>query len=213
MKQKLMTMAAVMCCTMISTVFTACGKTDKMTTLEDPKNLQINLDSIVIEPYMEFGTSLAEVERYMRVIHDDYNLEDPGALERYEEEGGTTYGRSYEKGNRQIRFSFDDAAGSCLTHTSYDYFFPVDLKPIMTELERHGFENKGVAKFDDNNADICYLFLSEDEETEILLSSWEKNGGSWSISFLPTNPSDLNHIVRHREVILFINNIKKTILL
>ena len=131
----------------------------------------------------------------------------------YEEEGTTTYGRCYERGNRQIRFGFDDAEGSSLAYTSYDYFFPVRLESIMTELERKGFENKGEVKFDDDNADICYLFLSADEKTEVLLSKCERNGGSWAICFQPTDINDLNHIVTRHEVILFINNIKKTVLL
>ena len=209
----MMMMAVVACCAMISTVLTACNNAEKPVASVEQTELLIDLDSIMIVPYMAFGASLDEVEKHMEMVHDDYKVEQTDSLVCYEEEGTTTYGRCYERGNRQIRFGFDYAEGSSLAYTSYDYFFPVRLESIMTELERKGFENKGEVKFDDDNADICYLFLSADEKTEVLLSKCERNGGSWAICFQPTDINDLNHIVTRHEVILFINNIKKTILL
>ena len=208
-----MMMAVVACCAMISTVLTACNNAEKPVASVEQTELLIDLDSIMIVPYMAFGASLDEVEKHMEMVHYDYKVEQTDSLVCYEEEGMTTYGRCYERGNRQIIFGFDDAEGSSLAYTSYDYFFPVRLESIMTELERKGFENKGEVKFDDDNADICYLFLSADEKTEVLLSKCERNGGSWAICFQPTDINDLNHIVTRHEVILVINNIKKTILL
>lgn len=210
---KKMMMAVVACCAMISTVLTACNNAEKPVASVEQTELLIDLDSIMIVPYMAFGASLDEVEKHMEMVHFDYKVEQTDSLVCYEEEGMTTYGRCYERGNRKIRFGFDDAEGSSLAYTSYDYFFPVRLESIMTELERKGFENKGEVKFDDDNADICYLFLSADEKTEVLLSKCERNGGSWAICFQPTDINDLNHIVTRHEVILFINNIKKTVLL
>ena len=210
---KKMMMAVVACCAMISTVLTACNNAEKPVASVEQTELLIDLDSIMIVPYMAFGASLDEVEKHMEMVHDDYKVEQTDSLVCYEEEGTTTYGRCYERGNRQIRFGFDDAEGSSLAYTSYDYFFPVRLESIMTELEKKGFEDKGEVKFDDDNADICYLFLSADEKTEVLLSKCERNGGSWAICFQPTDINDLNHIVTRHEVILFINNIKKTVLL
>ena len=65
----------------------------------------------MIVPYMAFGASLDEVEKHMEMVHDDYKVEQTDSLVCYEEEGTTTYGRCYERGNRQIRFGFDDAEG------------------------------------------------------------------------------------------------------
>ena len=50
-------------------------------------------------------------------------------------------------------------------------------------------------KFEDSNADITYLYLSADKKNEVLLSSWEKDGGSWAISFQLTDKNDLNLLV------------------
>ncbi|MGX8697390.1 MAG: hypothetical protein ACSW8D_13505, partial [Prevotella sp.] len=75
MKKILMTFAAVLCCTM-TTVFTACGNQDNTVTKEmsaDSTAIEINLDSIVINPYMVFGSSLADVEKYMTDNFSDYS--------------------------------------------------------------------------------------------------------------------------------------------
>jgi hypothetical protein len=66
----------------------------------------------------------------------------------------------------------------------------------MAELERNGFVNKGEIKFDDFNADLTYLYLSADGSIEVQVSSWEKDGGSWAISFQSFDKNDLNHLVK-----------------
>jgi hypothetical protein len=72
----------------------------------------------------------------------------------------------------------------------------MSISAVMAELERNGFVNKGEVRFDDYNADICYLFLSANGEIESLVSSWEKDGGSWNITFQLTDPFDLEHLVK-----------------
>ena len=197
MKKYIMTLAAVLCCAM-TTVFTACGNKDNAASTEtqaDSTALVINLDSIVIKPYMAFGSSLADVEKYMTENFADYAA-DGDSLTLIDHEDGKAYEKRFVNGNRQIWFDFGNADGTGLNLVSYDYFFPMPLEPVMAELERNGFVNKGEVKFDDFNADVCYLFLSADEATEVMLSSWEKDGGSWEINFQKTSEYDLNHLVK-----------------
>ena len=91
---------------------------------------------------------------------------------------------------------FANIDATSLSLVSYDFFFPMPLEPVMAELERHGFVNKGEIRFDDFNADITYMFLSADEAIEVQVSSWKKDGGSWAISFQPFDQNDLNHLVK-----------------
>jgi hypothetical protein len=191
--------AAVLCCVMTTTVFTACDNRDKTATTEmseDSTALVINLDSIEIKPYMAFGSSLADVEKYLKATYADYAEWKASDLNTFEYEGGRSYCKEYTKGKCKLGFYFANADGTSLYLVSYDYFFPMPLEPVMAELERNGFVNKGEIKFDDFNADLTYLYLSADGSIEVQVSSWEKDGGSWAISFQPFDKNDLNHLVK-----------------
>ena len=106
------------------------------------------------------------------------------------------YSKESTKRNRKLVFYFANIDGTSLSLVSYDFFFPMPLEPVMAELERHGFVNKGEIRFDDFNADITYMFLSADEAIEVQVSSWKKGGGSWGIGFQPLDQNDLNHLVK-----------------
>ena len=191
--------AAVLCCAMTTTVFTACGNKDNAATTEtqtDSTALVINLDSIVIKPNMAFGSSLADVEKYLKETYEDYVEWEASDLKTFEYEGGRSYCKEYTKDNCKLGFYFANADGTSLSLVSYDYFFPMPLEPVMAELERNGFVNKGEIKFDDFNADLTYLYLSADGSIEVQVSTWEKDGGSWAISFQPFDKNDLNHLVK-----------------
>ncbi|MBQ7180289.1 MAG: hypothetical protein IJR87_03245 [Bacteroidaceae bacterium] len=175
---------------------TACScKNDNPAIYDEETSVVINLDSIVIKPYIHFGASFADVGIYMTENFADYSAENPGSLMVLETEEGITWFKRYVKADRRIEFYFNNDDGRELKMVSYDYFFPMPLEPIMAELERNGFTNKGEVRYDDYNADICYLFLSSDENIEVLLSSWEKDGGSWSLTFQLTDEYDLQHLV------------------
>lgn len=197
MKKSLLMLAAFLSCTMIMTVQTSCTNED-VPIPEDNSDatIVIDLDSIVIKPYLQFSSSLADVERYMADNFSDYTIENPDSLWSYEEEEGTFWIKRFVYQNRRIEFYFGDAEGQTLKFVTYDYFFPMPISAVMAELERNGFVNKGEVRFDDYNADICYLFLSADGEIESLVSSWEKDGGSWNITFQLTDPFDLEHLVK-----------------
>ena len=182
---------------MTTTMLTACGSKSNNQSQEqgETSELVINLDSIVIKPYLAFGSSLADVEKFMSENYADWEVKNPDSLECFPNGEEQSWGRSYGKGTHGMEFDFNDARGSHLTIVSYDFFFPTPLEPVMADLERLGFENKGEVRFDDFNADLTYLFLSADGKLEVQVSSWEKDGGSWSISFQPTDEGDFEHLV------------------
>jgi len=194
-----MTLAAVLCCAMITALFTACDNNDNVAETETPTAptaIEINLDSLIIKPYLGFGSSLADVEDYIAEAYAEYDEWGTDYLEPFDQEGGRTYKKEYFNGDFELDFFFANADGTDLKLVSFDFFFPIQLEPVIAELERNGFVNKGEVKFDDYNADICYLLLSADGSIEAQLSSWEKNGGSWALSFQLLDEDDLNHLVK-----------------
>ena len=142
-----MAMAAALCCWMTTTVFTACGNKDNIATGEVPADsaaLVINLDSIVIKPYLAFGSSIDGVENYLKETYTDFAEWETTDLEPFDqEEVDRYYSKEYTKGNRKLGFYFANIDGTSLSLVSYDFFFPMPLEPVMAELERHGFVNKG----------------------------------------------------------------------
>ena len=189
MRKLLMATAAITLLVTMAVPTTSCTKeTDTMAIV-------INLDSIVIKPYVKFGTPLADVEEYMAEYYADYSDEYPDALEYIELDGGELWFKYYKKGNCEISFYFVDAEGKDLTMVSYDFYFPISFEAVMAELERNGFTNMGEVEFENDNSDLSYLFLSPDESIEAMPFYWEKDGGSWAITFQPTNDFDLQHLV------------------
>ncbi|MBR3698799.1 MAG: hypothetical protein IKM85_04690 [Bacteroidales bacterium] len=189
MKKLLMTAAAIMLLMTLSVQTTSCSKE------KDTMEIVINLDSIVIKPYVKFGAPLADVKAYMAQNFADYPEEHPDSLEYIELDGGGLWSKYYMKEDRWISFFFTDAEGKDLTMVSYDFFFPIQIEAVMAELERNGFTNKGEVEFENDNSDLSFLFLSPDESIEAMPFYWEKDGGSWAITFQPTNDFDLQHLV------------------
>ena len=183
--------AAALCCMTMMTVMTSC--TDKNNT--NSSAIVINLGSDVINPYLQFGTSLDGVQTYMAENYADYSDSIPDSLFYIDLDGGGLWAKCYKKGPREITFLFVDANGNNYTMVSYDFYFPIQTEAVMNELERNGFTNRGVIRFEGDNADLSYLFLSSDESIEAMFYYWEKDGGSWALTFQPTNDFDLQHLV------------------
>lgn len=200
--RKIMMAAAALCCMTVMTVTTtSCTNKNNQTATSEENTetaaIVINLDSIVINPYVQFGSSLDDVQKYMAGNFADYSDQNPDSLVHIEIDGGTLWSKCYKKGKREISFFFVDADGKDFTMVSYDFFFSMPLETVMAELERNGFTNKGEIRFDSYNPDITYLFLSPDESIEAMPSYWEKDGGSWAISFQPINDFDLQHLIEN----------------
>ena len=193
-----MTLAAVLCCAMTTVVFTACSSNEDNPTfpsIDVNNGVVINLGSIVIKPYLQFGASLADVEKYMKENYADWTDNNPNALNEYQQQGGSTWKKTYTKDNMTIKYLFGNASGGSLLLVSYGFNSPISLPAVKAELERNGFTYEGVLKFDDYDADVCNLFLSADKTIETQLSYWAKDGGSWSISFQNLDEYDLQFLV------------------
>ncbi len=195
----MMAAAALCCMAMMTVATTSCtDKNNQCTENTDSSTIVINLDTISIVPYVQFGTSLADVQGYMADNFAGYSDTNPDSLIYYELEGGALWAKIYKKGTHEVSFYFNDAEGKDLTMVSYDFFFPIQIEAVMAELERNGFTNRGEIRFENDNSDISYLFLSSDESIEAMVFYWEKDGGSWALTFQPTNDFDLQHLVNKK---------------
>ena len=199
MKKIMMAAVALCCMTMISVTTTSCADKGNRSPAPDggTDSLEVvmNLDSVVITPYLYFGTSLDDVQAYMAKNYADYSDATPDSLEYIDLDGGGLWVKCYKNGKRDMSFFFKNADGNDFVMVSYDFYFPIQIEAVMGELERNGFTNKGVIRFENDNSDLSYLFLSPDESIEAMVFYWEKDGGSWAVSFQSTNDFDLQHLV------------------
>lgn len=188
----------VLCCAVTTAVFTACDANDDNSANPsgDVNNgIVINLGSVVIKPFLQFGASLADVEKYMNENYAGWTDNNPDALQQYEQLGGTTWRKIYSKDGQNIEFLFyGNSKDGSLALVSYGFDSIALLPYVKAELERNKFTYEGILKFEDYNADLCQLYLSEDKEIEVQVSSWTKDGGSWSLSFQKLDEYDLQFL-------------------
>ena len=195
-KQYLISFAVAICCTITSSVFTACSNEDTPAPKEQQTDLVLNFGDIVVKPYLGFGTSLADADKYFQAEYPDYANWEIFDVESYEEDGETLYVQSRYNEGRLVMFYFNDA--DCNNHilSSYSFVAPIKLETVTAELERHGFKNMGEIRFPDPDADLTYLFLSADEKLEVLVEityATEDYYEMWGISFQPLDERDLDY--------------------
>ena len=162
---------------------------------EDVTGLTVNVTvpqgSYALTPLLRWNATVSDVKVYMNDYYGKWQDEGLDAL-LFQDNG--LWVKRFSTGRLESNYSFLDSSGKDLVLISFDYFGSSDLRPLHEELERLGFEYKGEIAFQDYNADICHLYLSPDKALEIQLASWEKDGGSWCISFQPTDPADLKRV-------------------
>lgn len=191
MKKFFITSATILCCWVMAAMFSACNDNyDNPTPSEDVnKGIVIDLDSIVIKPYLLFGASLADVEKYMAENFADWTYNKPDSLDDEE----SFFDAIYLKDNKVIRFTFKDAPTGNLIFSDYIFFSKISFPAIKAELERKGFTYEGVLKFEGYDADECYMFLSADKTIEVQFCRWFYDD-CWLISFQAMDESDLNYL-------------------
>jgi hypothetical protein len=198
-KQYLISFAVAICCTMTSAVFTACSNEDTPAPKEQQTDLVLNFGDIVVKPYLGFGTSLADADKYFQAEYPDYANWEIYDVDSYEDFGKTVYVQARFNEDRMLSFYFYDADCKNLVISSYSFVAPIQLETVTAELERHGFKNMGEIRFPDPEADLTYLFLSADEKLEVLVEisyATEEFDEMWGISFQPLDERDLEYLVK-----------------
>lgn len=182
----------VLCCWVTSAVLTACSDKDDnpVSPLEDVnKGIVINLESIVIKPYLQLGASLADVEAYMQENYADWTYTKDDQRE------GPTFSTRYRKDNKVILFSFYNTPVSSLRLSQYGFEnSELPFPAIKAELERNGFIYQGKLNFEfPGAADVYQMFLSADSSIEVQFARWQE-GNRWAIGFLPFDESDMDYL-------------------
>lgn len=198
----MMTLAAVVCCAMMTIVQTSCTsyEDNPVTPSADYNNgVVLNLDGVELKPYIQFGASLDDVEKYVKANHPEWKQKEQDGLQYSDGETTDMWVRSYGVNDDEfIMFSFNDEVGTNLRIVSYFYNRPIAFKPVMDELERNGYAIQGVLQLPDDPSDVAYMFLSADKsiEAQFLYSHL----GSFGVSFQPTDQNDFNYLVPEPEV-------------
>ena len=198
-KQYLITFAVAVCCVMTSSVFTACSNEDTPAPKEQQTDLVLNFGDIVIKPYLGFGTSLADAERYFQAEFPDYASWESTDLISYEDYGQSINFKAYYNGNCIMSFYFDDADCKNLILSNYNFHSSIPLETLTAELERHGFKNMGEANFPDSEGDATYIFLSADGKLEVQIAviyATEEHDQIWGICFQPFDERDMEYLVK-----------------
>ena len=192
MRKILIALTAILCCAMTAAVLTACSDKDDNPIIpsEDVnKGIVINIGSIVIKPYLQFGTSLADVEAYMQKNYANrtYTKEDQGE--------GPTFTERYIIDNKIILFSFYNTPVGSLRLSQYGFEnSEIPFSTIKAELERNGFIYQGKLNFEiPGAADVYQMFLSADKSIEVQFARWEESN-RWCIGFQLFDEDDMNYL-------------------
>ena len=152
----------------------------------------INLDSIVIKPYLLFGGSLADVEAYAKNIYTGWTYTTEGWTNILDE--SLPYWRAvYRRDNKSVQFIFDASADGRYIMVNYGYYNEIPYSAIKAELLRNGFTYEGHLVFPGDDADVSYMYLSADRAIEVQYGRWDADS-CWCLSFQPLDENDLNYL-------------------
>lgn len=196
-KQYLATLAVAICCAMSTTVFTACSNEDTPAPKEQQTDLVLNFGDIVIKPYLAFGTSLADAEKYLQAEYPDYANWESTGVQYLDNPDEPYYYINYYDEDRAVAFYFNDADCNDLDLAAYSFYSDIQFDVVTAELERHGFKNMGKLTHPDTEELVIYPFLSADGKTEAQIAIWyatEEFDEMWAISFQPFDENDLERL-------------------
>lgn len=188
---------ATLLCSIASTIaLTGCGpKVNDELTIMDTATVIIDLDSIVLKPFLPWDAMVEDLERHMQINCSDWGVENPDSLEY--DEGTGRWKRTFFKGDLKNTYYFEDAKGNYLKYVSFLYYGSMPFEPVMAELERNNFINQGEITFPDYDAKVCYLYLSPSGALEVQAACWDD--GVWVITFQPTDEEDFKYLVKNKN--------------
>lgn len=179
-----------------SVVLTGCGpKVNDDLTVMDTATVVIDLDSIVLRPFLPWDAMVEDLERHMEINCSDWEILNPDSL--VYDEGTGRWKRTFVKGNLQNIYYFEDAKGNSLKFVNFSYYGSMPFEPIVAEIERNGFILQGDIRFPGYDAKACYMYLSPSGALEVQAACWEE--GSWVITFQPTDENDFKYVVKKKK--------------
>jgi hypothetical protein len=184
---------AVLLCSIATTIaLTGCGpKVNDDLTIMDTATVVIDLDSIVLRPFLPWDAMVEDLERHMQTNCSDWEIENPDSL--VYDKGTGRWKRTFIKGNLTNTYYFEDEKGNYLKYVAFAYYGSMPFSPVAAEIERNGFVAQGEMRFPGYDAKLCYLYLSQSGALEVQAACWED--GAWVITFQPTDKDDFKYLV------------------
>jgi len=193
--KKLLLLIALVCSMAISSVFSGCkSKPNDDLTIMDTATIIIDLDSVVLRPFLPWDAMVEDLERHMEMNCSDWGIENPDSLDY--DAGTGRWKRTFFKGNLRNTYYFEDAKGNYLKYVTFIYYGNMPFEPIKEEVERNGFLLQGEMDYPGNDSKVCYMYLSHSGVLEAQLAGWED--GSWVLSFQPTDEEDFKYLVKKK---------------
>ena len=194
--KKLLLLIVLVCSMIISSVFSGCkSKPNDDLTIMDTATIIIDLDSIVLRPFLPWDAMVEDLERHMEMNCSDWDIENPDSLEY--DAGTGRWKRTFSKGDLKNTYYFEDAKGNYLKYVTFLYYGSMPFEPIEDEVVRNGFILQGDLRFPDYDAKCCHLYLSPSGALEVQLAGWED--GAWVLTFQPTDEEDFKYLVKKKE--------------
>lgn len=193
MKKKIIMCSAVLCVLLTAMFVSGCrNRPSDGDSMIDTVTVVIDLDSIVLRPFLPWNAMLADLESHIEANCSEWQAEDADSLTY--DEGTGRWKRVFSSGNMTNTYYFADAKGDSLKHVTYIYYGSMPLEPVVAEVERNGFIKEGDLDFPGLGTKNCYLYLSPSGTLEVQVAGWEN--GVWCITFQPTDPGDFQYLAR-----------------
>ena len=144
-----------------------------------------------LKPLMQFGVSLADVNKYMKENYGWWSCEAGDELEFDDDLGFWT--KKFRAGDMVMSYFFETQDGQNMVYNNYYYYGSViDIATIGSELVRQGYIYKGMLKYPFAEESKFYLYMDAEEKYEVTLVDWGNK--VWMISYQPVDPNDLQFL-------------------
>ena len=188
--------AALLSCIMTAFIITGCKqKPNDDYTVMDTAQVIIDLDSIVLYPFLPWDAMLADLKIHLDENYADWTIENLDSL--IYDEGTRRWKMSVIRDNVQNLYYFADKEGNYLKYVSFLYKGSMPLEPLKSEILRNGFICQGNMDFPGNDSKECILYLSPSGALEVQVAGWED--GSWILTFQPTDETDFQYVVKKKK--------------
>ena len=194
MMKKTIIMCSAALCGLVTALFVSgCrAKPSDGNSMIDTATVVIDLDSIVLRPFLPWDAMVADLENHMKTNCSNWTIEEADSL--VYDEGTGRWKRTFAFGNLRNTYYFADAQGNYLKFVAFVYYGSMPLEPVTSEVERNGFILQGDMDFPTKDSEHCYLYLSPSGLLEVQVAGWKD--GAWCITFQPTDPEDMKYLAK-----------------
>ena len=187
----------MMCVIAFSVSLGSCEKNDA-DQIDDEYSLSLNVDTngvnFTIRPLLDWGATVADVEKYMAKNYPSWEVEDDGKL--VYDSTVVSWLKSYSCNDIYMYFFFKDEAGNGFCMIEFDFYGKNNIKQLQDECVRLGLKYKGLLYWEEVPYLLSYHYLSADEKLEVnLFFENFDDEDYWGISFQSLDKDDQNHLV------------------